>query len=103
MSIPRPFRKQGGGSEEGFRQQSNVETAFGNLSKSVILDGTLLENVPVGTAATNIDHKLGRTYRGYIICKNSTQCIINNTNSVDDSKFITLQASVATTVSIWVF
>lgn len=103
MSRPKPFRKQGGGSEESFRQQSNVETAFGNLSKSILLDGTLLENVSIGTVATNVDHKLGRTYRGYIICKNSTLCTIKDASSVDDSKFLTLQASVATTVSIWVF
>lgn len=103
MSKPQAFRKQGGGTEDSFRAQSNVETAFGNLSKSIILDGALLENVAVGTAATNVDHKLGRKYRGYFICKNSALATVKDAASVDDSKFITLQASVATTVSIWVF
>ena len=103
MARPQPLRKQAGGSQESFTAQSNVEAAYGGLAKSIILDGVYLENVTVNTTETTIEHKLGRNFRDYIICKNNTFCEIKQLDKNDISKFITLQATAATTVSLWVF
>jgi hypothetical protein len=103
MAKISPLRKQAGGSDESFRQQSNTEAAYGGLVKIAIIDGVLLENLSVSATGTLIEHKLNRNFRGYIICKNDTFCDIKASASPDDSKFISLQASASCVVSLWVF
>jgi len=98
-----PFRKQAGGTQENFTAQSNVETAFGNLSKSILLDGVYIENVIIGPTDTLIAHKLNRAYRGWIICKIDVLTDIKQSNINDNTKFVTLQAGTPTTVSLWIF
>lgn len=100
---PPAFRKQGGGTEAEFRAQSNIESSIASVGNSIILDGTLLENVSLSTAGTSVDHKLGRAYRGYIVCKNDTFCDIKITSNNDSKLFIQLQSSANCTVSLWVF
>jgi hypothetical protein len=97
------LRKQGGGTEETFRAQSNADSAFGDIGRSLILDGVLLENIAIGTANTQVEHKLGRAYRGYIICKNGTFCDIRSNSDANNKLFLNLQATVSCTVSLWVF
>jgi len=97
------FRKQGGGTEEVFRAQSNSENAFGMLGRALIVDGTLLEGITIGTSSTSIEHKLGRDYRGYIICKNDTFCYVKANTDTNKKLFINLQASAQCVVSLWVF
>ena len=103
MARPQALRKQGGGSDEVFRAQSNVEAAYGGLAKTVLLDGVFLENITVNTTETLVEHKLNRPFRGYIICKNNTFCDLKSTDTQDVTKFITLQASATCVVSLWVF
>jgi hypothetical protein len=98
-----PFRKQAGGSQESFTAQTNVETAFGNLSRSIILDGVYLESISVGTSDTLVEHKLNRAFRGYIICKNDSFSQVKQTSANDVTKFLTLQATSACTISLWIF
>lgn len=99
-----PFRKQGGGTEDAFRAQSNVESAFSGLKNVAILDGTLVENVSVGTAATLVAHKLNRQIRGYFICSNNTLCTVANVaGTFDKTLFINLIASAPCTISLWIF
>lgn len=103
MPIAKAFRKQGGGSEESFTSQSNVEAAFGSLSRSIILDGVLLENIVITPAGVNVEHKLGRNYRGYIICKNNTYFNVQVYSEQNKNIFINLQAQSNCTLSLWVF
>lgn len=99
-----PFRKQGGGTEDEFRKQSNVESALNGLKNAVILDGTLIENVSVSTTATLIAHKLNRPIRGYFICSNNTLCNIASVNGTfDKTLFINLIASAPCTLNLWIF
>ena len=99
-----PFRKQGGGTEDEFRKQTNTEVSFNGLRNAIILDGVLLENVSIGTADTLVAHKLNRLIRGYLICNNNTLCTIASTSGTfDKTLFIGLKASSACLVSLWVF
>lgn len=98
-----PFRKQAGGNQESFTAQTNVETAFGNLARSIILDGVYLENIAVGTSDTLVEHKLNRAFRGYIVCKNDSFCDLRLVAGIDVTKFLTLQASSPCTLSLWIF
>lgn len=104
MGKPFNFRKNaGGGDEENFRAQSNVESAFAAIGSPLISNGIYIENVAVTTSAISLAHKLGRAYRGYIVCKSSTASKVFNAPDTDATKFINLQSDIATTVSIWVF
>lgn len=103
MSV-RPLRKQGGGDEDSFRAQSNVENALLGLRSSLITDGTLIEDVAVGVAATLVSHKLNRPIRGYIIVKNNSfAAIASVVGTFDKNLFINLIASSACTISLWIF
>jgi hypothetical protein len=98
-----PFRKQAGGTQESFTAQSNVEAAFGNLGRSIILDGVYIENITVGTTPTLVQHKLNRAFRGYIICKQDTFTDVKFVSGNDVTLFLTLQAVASCTVSLWIF
>jgi hypothetical protein len=99
-----PFRKQAGGNQESFTAQTNVETAFGNLSRSILLDGVYLENILIGTSDTLVEHKLNRSFRGYILCKNDNFSQLKLVTTGNDvTKFLTLQATVPCTISLWIF
>ena len=100
-----PFRKQGGGTEAEFRQQSNVEVSLKGLSNIAILDGALLKNVQVSTSETLVPHKLGRPYQGYIICSNNayTAVKLNSSTTSDAKLFISLSSSAPCTLTLWVF
>lgn len=97
------LRKQGGGTEETFRAQSNVDNALKGILGSEISNGVLLENISITTAGVSIEHKLNREYRGYLICKNDTFNSIKATTDSNKKLFINLQATVDCTVSLWVF
>lgn len=102
MAGLKPFRKRGGGTEESFQVQSAVETALTPLSSSII-NGTLLENLSVDTTATNIAHKLGRSYRGYLVCRCSALVTVSDQVSEDNSLFIKITSSAPAIISLWVF
>ena len=98
-----PYRKQAGGTQENFTSQSNVEAAFGNLAKSLLLDGVYVENVAINTTETLVEHRLNRTYRGYIVCKNDSFCELKVVSTGNQALFVTLQSTVPCTVSLWIF
>jgi len=100
----RALRKQGGGTDENFRAQSNLESFVAPISKSIILNGVLVEDVILTTSSTAIEHKLGRKPRGYIICKNNaTTSVYTPVASTSPELFENLAASASCTVSIWFF
>lgn len=103
MAI-KSFRKQGGGDEDSFRQQTNVDTSLNGFKNSIILDGVLVESVVVGTSETLVSHKLSRPIRGYIVCKNNVLTQISDTvGTYDKTLFIGLKAGATCTISLWIF
>jgi len=68
-----------------------------------ILDGRMVTGVSVATSATNVNHGLGRAYRGWIVVGNNTDCRVWSPSTSDTTKIIVLQSSAATTLSLWVF
>lgn len=72
-----------------------------------IIDGRLIENqaLVTGAAGNTILHKLGRSYKGYLIVKKTDYTLTHADQAtlVDMSLFLNLRASVACTVSVWVF
>jgi hypothetical protein len=70
-----------------------------------ILEGRLVTDISVGTTATDVAHKLGRPYRGWWVVDNDTAATIRRdaSSTADNAVFLTLIASSAATVSLWVF
>jgi hypothetical protein len=74
------------------------------LEKNPLMDGLILSDIVIGTTATDIQHGLGRPFRGwFIIRKNDTATVREDTTQTNEKYYLTLIASSSTTVSIYVF
>lgn len=74
------------------------------LDENPVFNGTLLEDVVVGTSGTEVAHRLDRFWRGFLVIKKTGAAIIYNQPSTDETKFIELRSSSGTqTISLWVF
>lgn len=71
------------------------------LTGMVILQGQYVEGVEVTTSTTTISHQLGRTPRGWIICKKNADARVWESSST--SSQLILDSSATVTISIWIF
>lgn len=85
------------------RVQDNIIQVVNPVLAIPFLDGVLLEDVALTTSFQNIDHTLGRSWRGYIVVKHPVLGAVTDEPSEDDSKFLRLVSSSAGNVSLWVF
>lgn len=100
----RSLKTQGGGTDENFRAQSNIESFVSPLARTEILNGVLLENIVVTTVATEIQHKLGRKARGFILVKSNAAVTLHSpTDSSRSDLFEIVQSTGNATVSLWFF
>lgn len=99
------FRKVVGQSRELNQVQTNVEQAVAEFIKNPLLDGRLIESVALTSSATRLEHKLGRTPRGYLIVKQDAAATVHDSIASETSPdlFLPLIASANVTVSIWIF
>lgn len=99
------FRKVVGQNRELNQVQSNVEQAVAEVIKNPLLNGRLIEDVALTTTASKIEHKLGRTPRGYLIVKRSANAQVYDSLASEGSPdlFLPLTASANVTVSLWIF
>lgn len=101
MANPRSFRQINTQDRELQLIQDNVERAVAEAINSPLLNGRLVADVALNAGLTKWEHKLARTPRGYLVVdKNNTALIYT---AAKDDKFLTLNASVACTVTLWVF
>jgi len=97
-------------------QNENVETQrfFDQLVQVIekldtipILDGVFLEDIALAASGdTIVDHKLGRRYRGWIICGKSSDGDIYEDvtgNNNPERQIILTNSSGALNVNLWVF
>jgi|TARA_Y100001938_G_scaffold133584_1_gene193128 hypothetical protein len=86
--------------------QNNLENRFRDLEACDIIQGRLITEISLASGDNDIEHKLGRTARGFIITRfreahaNVYEKISTN-SSLD--RVLKLNSSGATTVDIWVF
>ena len=82
--------------------QQNIKKFAKVLEDNPLLDGRLLEDVALNAAAnTDINHGLGRVPRGWILTDQSAAATVYRVAWTTTT--LTLLASGATTVDIWVF
>lgn len=73
------------------------------LEKNPLLDGLLLKDLSIGTTDTDIVHGLGRPYVGWFVVRRTSAADIYEGTQTNTSQYLTLIASSAATVSIYVF
>lgn len=73
------------------------------IIKNTLVNGVLLTNISLpATTPTPISTTLGRQQQGWIITDNTADCRVWRTQPFN-STTLTLEASAATTISLWVF
>ena len=86
--------------------QNNLENTFRSIEACPLLDGHLLTEVSLASGDNDIDHKLGRAIKGWVVTRyreataNVYEKISANKNT---GSLLKLNSSAATTVDIWVF
>ena len=89
------------------RVQDKVEQFANDLQGSGLLSGRLIEDIEFASSTTrNIQHGLGRVYRGYIVVSINANATIkvDDTKNNNKAQFLALQSQgTACTASLWVF
>ena len=86
--------------------QNNLENRFRDVEACDLIEGRLITEISLASGDNDVEHKLGRTIRGFIITRfreahaNVYEKISTN-NNLD--RILKLNSSGATTVDIWVF
>ena len=104
VSSIKAFRKVG---TEGAlsKVQDNIDMALTPLLNAAITDGILLVNIPLASGLTQVEHRLGRPLKGWIITRQRANASVWDTQDTNSkaSKTLALNASTAVTVDLWVF
>lgn len=94
---------------ESIRAFDLVSKAVSSWSKHPLLDGVLIQNVPLPNDLNfTIEHHLGRPWRGWFetnrIVNNSTSNTIREgTSNLDKRYYLELRATNPLVVDLWVF
>jgi hypothetical protein len=89
----------------GDQFQRDVRQKVDRLNKNTLIQGVLLTGVELTTATILVPHFLGRPYRGFYVVDKTLAVDVFRDSTVTDQPEVTipLKASVAATVSLWVF
>lgn len=80
--------------------QTNIEQAVGEVIRSPLLDGALID-ATLASGANTVLHKLDREIVGWIVVDRNSAATIYKTSS--NSTDLVLTASAACTVKLWIF
>lgn len=97
------FRKPPQLTAEGQALVSATGDFTRQLENNPLLDGRILSRIAVATTATNIPHLLGRAWVGWFVVSKSSTAVIYEGTQANSSQYLTLIASTAATVDIYVF
>lgn len=102
MSGVRDFKKVSG-SEDVMKLQERLQEFFVPFVQCPLIDGTLLTGVQLSTAPKSVEHKLNRAPLGYIITRKNANENVWESSQALPARFLTLTATGAVTVDIWIF
>lgn len=102
--MVKSYRKIGAQSDLS-KVQNNVEVALQPLIASPIINGNLLTKVELTIGTTEVDHKLGRDLRGWIVVGQSDLASIwdSQATNVRSARTLILNSDADTVISLWVF
>lgn len=85
------------------RMGDGIAKAVQGLVNIEILSGTLIKDIDLTTSALKIPHKLGRKPLGYIVVRRDAASTVYEQAEDREDLFLTLVATAAVRVSLWVF
>lgn len=85
------------------RSLLNIITTLNDIIDNPLINGILIENVTVNTTTTNIEHKLKRAYKGFVVVAMDANANIWVSQSSDKQTYLKLISSATAVVSLWVF
>ena len=85
--------------------QDNVGAALEPIIASPIIDGVVLTNVLLANGTTNIEHKLGRPLRGWIITRQRgpAQVYDLQDSNTSPSRLLTLISDTEVSIDLWCY
>jgi hypothetical protein len=89
-------------SPQGGRQFESISDAIKGASTSGLNGGRKID-VAVTTSPQKVAHGLGKPYTGFMVINSDLATSVFSPSSENTDRFITVQASVAANVTIWVF
>ncbi len=73
------------------------------LVTSQIVSGQLIENLALTSTLLQVEHGLGRPWRGAMLVRNPSGATLTTGTSRNESKWISVSVDTPSTVSLWVF
>ena len=106
-SLITPYVRKTSDNEDIEEVQNSLENIFRSIEACPLLDGHLLEGVKLTQGDNEIDHKLGRGLKGWILTRQDFDTIIidkqvDNENA-DSNLILNSSTSGTATVDLWVF
>ncbi len=99
-----PFKKIYTEDQQLTDVQGNIESTVRGVILCPLLDGVLLQGVPLIAGQPNVvSHQLQRSFRGFIVVDNLANTNIWRQVDTTPGLTLTLLCSVSTTVSLYVF
>lgn len=95
------FRKIGTTDKDLSQVQDNVQQTFNTLYNIKLLDGILVQSLAVTTSPVKYPHPLQRVPTGFFVTNANVPVYLGTSGSTTTT--ITLTASTAATVDIWIF
>lgn len=84
--------------------EKNCNEAFTPVLATPFLGGLLLTGIVLSSgSATTVNHGLGHTLQGWWLTDNIADAVVWRSPSAMPDKFLILNASANTTVSLWVY
>lgn len=88
------------------RIQDQIGDTLDNVTARAVIDGVLIQNVPLSSAGTNyVEHKLGRAPMGWFVTNFRANVAVWKEETDDNSPklLLPLKCSTDCTVDLWVF
>lgn len=102
MAVREPIVPRIGTLADVERAVRALEASVRELLRVPVVQGTLLEDVPIGTSETVVAHRLGRAPRGWIVAGIDEAATLHESGA-RDAQVLRLTASAAAVVDLWVF
>lgn len=101
MAGIKEFKRVSGATEEVAKLQTRLYEFFTQFTDNPLLNGVLLKNIELTTSNVNVNHTLGRECQGWIVINKNANADIWQTDA--SKSIITLRATAAVKVDLWVF
>jgi hypothetical protein len=93
-----------------FQKQPELQAVVNAISEFVrplelnpALDFRIIQDVTIGTSATDVPHTLNRDWRGWFVVSRTNGVVPYETTQSNPKLYLTLVAASSTTVDIYVF